>query len=357
MTLHMKKRGAIILTVSLSAAILAAVAGFFAWRFWYDHRIPNFSAATEVYVYPNMNSEDVLECLGKSGNVLSARSLRRSFRSEGLAESGPKPGHYTVGTSASSVYAARMFRNGWQSPVKLVLSGTIRKRSTIASKISRQMLMDSLTVISALRDSALLSGYGFTPENVMGLFIPDTYQVYWTDSMDVVLSRQKEAWDAFWTPESDARAKAQGLTRMEVATVASIVRAESNHIPEYPRIAGVYLNRLHRGMKLQADPTVAYCYGYTLNRILRKHLAVDSPYNTYLHYGLPPAPINSPGRDAMNAVLNPEGGNYLFFCASPAFDGTHMFSATYSEHRKVARAFQKALNARNAARAQASPKA
>ena len=246
-----------------------------------------------------------------------------------------------------------MLKNGWQTPVNLVLSGSIRLRGTLARKISSQMLMDSLTVMNALQDSALLAGYGFTPENVFGLFIPDTYQVYWTDSMNVVLDKQKAAFDSFWTDENKQKAKAQGLTEMEVVTLASIVRGESNYVPEYPLIAGVYLNRLHVGMKLQADPTVAFCFDYTLNRILKKHTRVESPYNTYMNSGLPPAPICSPGRDAMNAVLNPKGGKDLYFCASTDFNGSHLFAATYSEHLKNARAFQRALTAKLAAKAAA----
>ncbi len=344
----MNKRKITVLSAAAAVTALAGVAGFFAWRYYYDHKLPNFSERMDVYVYPNMNADDVLELLSAGGKVLSQRSLERSFRKEEVTR--PKPGHYTVTSSSSSIYAARMFKNGWQTPVNLVLSGSMRLRGTIASKISRQMLADSMEVICALRDSALLAGWGFTPENVMAMIIPDTYQVYWTDSAESVLRRQKEAWDSFWTEENDRKAAAQGLSRMEVAILASIVRGESNHVPEYPKIAGVYLNRLHRGMKLQADPTIAYCYDYTLNRILYKHLGVESPYNTYMHAGLPPAPINVPGRDAMRAVLNPQGDNYLFFCASPAFDGTHLFAAKYQEHLKNARAFQRALRQRNAAK-------
>lgn len=333
--------------------IIGFLAGFFGWREYYDRRRPNFKEKTELYIYPNMNVQDVLEILAENDVVKKPGSLRRSFRREELMARGGRqgearivPGHYTVTASNSSRYVARMLRNGWQSPVNLVLSGSMRLKRGIAGKISRQMMMDTTAVLDALRDSALLAGYGFTTENVFALFMPDTYQVYWTDSMKTVLDRQKAAYDAFWTDANKAKAKAQGLTQMEVSVVASIVRGESNYVPEYPLIAGVYLNRLHRGMKLQADPTIAFCYDYTLNRILKKHLKVDSPYNTYMHYGLPPAPICVPGRDAMDAVLNPQGGDDLYFCASPDFNGTHLFAATYQEHLKNARAFQKALNER-----------
>lgn len=349
----MKITGMKLWLCAAAAALLCSVAAFFAGREYLDRRCSDFTGNAEIYIYPAMNVADVLETLDAKGIVKRRGSIVRSLRRENLCRRGLlpgsaelKPGHYTVSAGVSARYFARMIRNGWQTPVNLVLSGSMRQKRGLARKISSQMMMDTLTVMDALRDSAVLAGYGFTPENVFALFMPDTYQVYWTDSMKVVLDRQKAAYDAFWTDENKKKAEIQGLSPMEVSVLASIVRSESNHVPEYPLIAGVYLNRLHLGMKLQADPTIAFCYGYTLNRIMKKHLKVDSPYNTYMHEGLPPAPICVPGRDAMDAVLNPQGGRDLFFCASPEFDGTHIFAATYSEHLKNARAFQKALNVR-----------
>ena len=219
----------------------------------------------------------------------------------------------------------------------------MRLKEVIARKISRQMLMDSTSVISALNDEELLAGYGFTPEDVFSLIIPDTYQVYWTDSMKDVLDKLKAAYDAFWTSDNLRLAGIQGLSPKEVSIVASIVKAESNHEPEYPSIAGVYLNRLRLGMRLQADPTVAFCFGYTINRVLYWHLTVDSPYNTYLHEGLPPGPICVPDKASLNAVLNPDRHGYLYFCASAAMDGTHKFAVTLSEHNRNAREFQRAF--------------
>lgn len=351
-----KKKKLIAGIASTVVIICMAVASAFAWREYYDRKLPNFGKNAEIYVYPNMNSFDVLEELREKCEVKKFRSLERVFRKNGLLDPGHpvgcRPGHYSVSSSNSSMYVARMLKGGWQTPVNLVLSGSMRLKRVIAKKISNQMMMDTLTVLSALRDSALLSRYGFAPDNVFALFMPDTYQVNWTDSMKVVLDKQKAAYDAFWTDANKEKAKVQGLTEMEVSVLASIVRGESNHVPEYPMIAGVYLNRLHRGMKLQADPTIAFCYDYTLNRILKNHLKVESPYNTYMNYGLPPAPICVPGKDAMNAVLNPQGGNDLFFCASPDFNGTHLFAATYSEHLRNARAFQRALTAKLKANAE-----
>ena len=264
----------------------------------------------------------------------------------GLSDSDLKPGHYVVEKGKPSIYVPRMLRAGWQTPVNLTLSGMMRQKGAIARKISRQMMLDSTTVMNALNDKELLSSYGFTPEDVFSLIIPDTYEVYWTDSMKEILDKQKAAYDAFWTADNLRLASAQGLSPKEVSIVASIVKSESNYEPEYPSIAGVYLNRLHQGMKLQADPTVAFCFDYTLSRILYKHLEVDSPYNTYLYEGLPPGPICVPDRPSLKAVLDPDRHGYLFFCASAAMDGTHKFAATLSEHGRNAREFQRALDMR-----------
>jgi UPF0755 protein len=228
-------------------------------------------------------------------------------------------------------------------------SGTIRKKGVLARKISSQMMVDSAVVAHALDSADFLAGYGFTPENVFAMILPDTYQMYWTASVEEIFDRFKKEYDAFWTPDRQAKAKAQKLNQMQVSVMASIVSGETLKTFEYPIIAGVYLNRYKKGMKLQADPTVAYCHGYTLDRILKKHLTIDSPYNTYKYVGLPPAPINVPPKACIDAVLNPATHKYIYFCASPAFDGTHNFAVTYTEHLKNARAFQRALTARRKA--------
>ena len=330
----------IILSVVLLAGILLLHK---IWQAYYDRRCPNFSQAAELYVYPGATPDSVKALVSEKCRPTNGKSWSRAMASV----SSVRPGHYTVDKSCSSLYVARMLSHGWQTPVNLVLSGTMRQQGAIARKISRQLLLDSLDVICAMRDSALLASLDFTPDQVFALFMPDTYQVYWTDSMPSVLKVQKAAYDAFWTQENREKAKKQGLTPLEVSILASIVNGETNHEPEMPSIAGVYLNRLHIGMPLQADPTVSYCFDYTINRVLRKHTEVDSPFNTYMHVGLPPAPICVPTKAALQAVLDPDKHQYLFFCASPAFDGTHLFAATLSEHNRNAVAYQRALDVRN----------
>jgi UPF0755 protein len=282
--------------------------------------------------------------------MVRPKSLERAFK-EVDAVSNLKPGRYVIDSTATSIYVARMLAFGWQTPQNLVLSGTMRNKGRIAKKISTQMMVDSASVAQALDSAEFLKGYGFTPENVFAMILPDTYQMYWTASVEDIFDRLKKEYDAFWTEDRLAKAQAQGLSKMQVSIMASIVSGETLKEFEYPVIAGVYLNRYKKKMKLQADPTIAFCFDYTLDRILKKHLTVDSPYNTYKHVGLPPAPINVPPKACLDAVLNPAKHGYIFFCASEEFDGTHRFAVTYSEHLKNARKFQRALTARNKAKA------
>lgn len=334
-------------------AALAGAAGFVLGRYYSDNKKPNFTKEYVLYVRPETTVGQIADSLQVSAGMLRPKSLERCFRKMEV-ESKMKPGRYVIDPSSTSIYIARMLVFGWQTPQNLVLSGTMRNKGRIAKKISTQMMVDSASVADALSDKDFLAGYGFTPENVFALILPDTYQMYWTASVKDIFDRLKKEYDAFWTPERDAKAKAQGLSRMEVSVLASIVSGETLKDFEYPKIAGVYLNRYKKGMKLQADPTIAFCYDYTLDRILKKHLTVDSPYNTYKYVGLPPAPINVPPKGCLEAVLNPDKHGYIFFCASEEFDGTHRFAVTYSEHLKNARKFQRALTARNRAKAAAA---
>ena len=346
----MKKALWIILVV---AVVLAGAAAFVLGRYYIDNKKPNFTEEYVLYVRPETTLGQIADSLQVRAGMIRPKSLERAFK-EVDASSKLKPGRYVIDTTATSIYVARMLVFGWQTPQNLVLSGTMRNKGRIAKKISTQMMVDSASVAQALDSAEFLKGYGFTPENVFAMILPDTYQMYWTASVEDIFDRLKKEYDAFWTEDRLTKAKAQGLSKMQVSVMASIVSGETLEEFEYPVIAGVYLNRYKKKMKLQADPTIAFCFDYTLDRILKKHLTVDSPYNTYKHVGLPPAPINVPPKACLDAVLNPDKHGYIFFCASPSFDGTHRFAVTYSEHLKNAREFQRALTARNKARAAGS---
>lgn len=347
----MKIRSNIFISVFAVLAVLSGTAGFVAGRYFSDNRRPNFSNDYVLHVYPDMTAQDVMDSLVAGAGVLRPKSLERTFRKMEV-EHNLKPGRYVVDKSSTSIYVARMVVFGWQTPQNLTLSGTIRSKGVLAKKIGMQMMVDSASVHSALEDDEFLSQYGFSSEDIFAMILPDTYQMYWTADVKAIFDRLKKEYDAFWTPERLSKADAQGLTRKQVSVVASIVSGETLKPFEYPVIAGVYLNRYRKGMKLQADPTVCFCYDYKLDRVLKKHLQIDSPYNTYRYAGLPPAPINVPPKACIDAVLDPDRHGYMYFCASPDFDGTHRFAVRYSDHLKNARAFQRELTARRKANGQ-----
>ena len=339
--------------IILILLVLAAIAGGVVAGRWYnDNRRPNFTERYVLLVRPDTPVQAVLDSLETGAGAIRPRSLVRCFE-EVDVESRMKAGRYVVEPGFTSIYVARMLVNGWQTPGNMTLSGTIRTKERLAQKIAAQMMVDSASIVEALDSVEFLASYGFTPENIFAMILPDTYQMYWTASVNDIFDRLKKEYDAFWNAERLEKAKAQKLSPMQVSVLASIVSGETLKAFEYPRIAGVYLNRYRKGMKLQADPTVAFCFNYELDRILKKHLQVDSPYNTYKYVGLPPAPINVPPKACLEAVLSPENHKYIYFCASPDFDGTHRFAVGYNDHLKNAKEFQRALTKRNKEKAAA----
>jgi UPF0755 protein len=329
------------LLVGLCVAV-AVVGSVKAYQMYYDRKVPNFTGKTDLYVYPWMEPQAVCDSILATGLVKQPASLQRVFKDvESI-----KPGHYVIDPTCSSIYVTRMLHLGWQTPVNLTLSGAIRTSGVLARKIGAQMMVDS----AAVADFAFCAdSIGLDPALLFTRIIPDTYQMTWTASVKDIFARLFKERDAWWTPERVAAAKAQGLTPEEASTLASIVDGETRYVPEQPTIAGVYLNRLKTGMKLQADPTVAYCFDYEPRRILRWMLLVDNPYNTYMYAGLPPGPISCPPKSCLEAAIHPEDHSYIYFCADPSFNGSHRFAVTYTEHLQNARAFQKALNERQKA--------
>ena len=330
----------------LLIVIIGAVAVLLCYNWLRDNKLPNFYGSAELYVDEGWGPDDVIESLKSQLTVLSEKRLRKVFAQKEVA-SYIKPGHYLVGSSSTNVYVARMLNNGWQTPVRVTLAGSLRSKEEIARKLSKQLQLDSVSVINAMRDDELMAKYQASSENVFAAFFPASYEMYWTSTIKDVLDRCQKASDAYWSDDNLVKAAKVGLSRKEVVILASIVKGESNYKPELPKIAGVYLNRLKRGMLLQADPTVAYCYDYELKRVLFRHLEFDSPYNTYKYQGLPPGPICVPDKEYLDAVLNPDyGGGNLFFCASKNMDGTHVFAKTAEAHGRNAKAFQNALKNR-----------
>ena len=208
-----------------------------------------------------------------------------------------------------------------------------------AGRIGSQIEADSTSLMKSFTDEDFLKEQNMTRENVLSLFIPNSYEFFWNTSADKFRERMAKEYRKFWTPERLQKAAAQNLTPLEVSTLASIVHKETVKSDERPRVAGVYLNRLNRGIKLEADPTVIYAvkknaddFAIEIKRVLYKDLETNSPYNTYMYEGLPPGPIAMPDVTALDAVLNPEKHNYIFFCASVTNFGYHEFAVTAAQH-------------------------
>ncbi|TAD95459.1 MAG: endolytic transglycosylase MltG, partial [Bacteroidetes bacterium] len=221
-------------------------------------------------------------------------------------------------------------------------------KKDLAAKITRNLEIDSLEVEKLLNDPQKTAELGFDTTNIMAMFIPNTYEMYWTSSADQLLKKMQAEYHKFWNEDRKAKAKALNLSEIQVSILASIVEAETKKQDEAPIIAGVYLNRLAKGEKLQADPTVIFGIGdFGIKRLLISHLQHDSPYNTYKYAGLPPGLINLPSVPSLEAVLNPQKHDYIFFCAKEDFSGYHNFAVSYNDHLKNAARYQAALNKLN----------
>ncbi len=229
-----------------------------------------------------------------------------------------------------------------------VTFNSARTLEELAGKVTRSIEADSTEIIAVLTDPRTISKYGFNSNTFLSMFIPDTYRMEWDTDAQEFVQRMADEYKKFWDDDRKQEARDLGLSQSQVSTLASIVQAEQQSIPEERGvIAGLYLNRLQRGMRLQSDPTVIYAIGdFSITRLLTKDLSIDSPYNTYKYSGLPPGPINVPSKQSLQAVLNADDHNYLYMCAKDDFSGYHAFASNLSEHNRNARAFQRALNER-----------
>lgn len=254
-----------------------------------------------------------------------------------------KPGKYLLKGNMNNQEAIRMLRQGAQTPVNITFNN-IRLASDIAEKITKNTGVSIEQFNAALVKFTQQNDDGFNTENVIGLFIPNTYQVYYSTSADQLIERMHSEYNSFWNEQRKEKAGALNLSLNEVSTLASIVQAESISSDEKQRIAGLYINRLKRGIALQADPTLVFAAGdFTLKRVLNIHKEIDSPYNTYKHRGLPPGPINMPTISSLDAVLNYEDHNYIYMCAKEDFSGHHNFATNLQQHNRNAQKYQRAL--------------
>ncbi len=255
-------------------------------------------------------------------------------------------GSYLIPQGANPLSVMRRLTHGAQTPVKITING-FRSLDNLTSRISAKLDFPADSLKRLLAEPEVLSPYGLTPDQALALFVDDSYQLYWTASPQDVIKKIGANYQALWNDKRRNRAQILGLSPAEIMTVCSIVDEETNAAAEKGTIGRLYINRLNKGMKLQADPTVRFAVGdFTIRRVKGEHLKVESPYNTYRYAGLPPGPIRTTGKTTVDAVLESPANDFLFMCAKEDFSGTHNFASTYSEHQENARRYQKALDQR-----------
>lgn len=327
----------LVFTVTLSS---------FSFYFWQVITAPNILVDQEsrfFYIQPDATFKDVQNMLynQKYVNDLVAFSFLAKLMDY---DKYVKPGRYLLEANMSNRDAIRYLRSGKQEPVNITFNN-VRLLEDLPPKICANIHLDPETFMTKLEDSTLIARYGFNDHTFKCMFIPNTYQVFWTITADELAERMYYEYNQFWNNERKVKADSIGLSPIEVSILASIVQAECKMTDEAPVIAGLYLNRLKKNYLLQADPALVYASGdFTITRVLNKHKEIDSPYNTYKYLGLPPGPINAPEIRYLDAVLNHAEHNYLYMCAKEDFSGYHNFSTNLEQHLVYARRYQRALN-------------
>jgi UPF0755 protein len=254
-----------------------------------------------------------------------------------------KEGRFVLRKNMTNLEAIRTLRSGDQKPVNITFNN-VRLISELSEKITRNLAVTPTEFEAALIQFAKSNPHGFNADNVISMFIPNTYEVYYNVSSSGLIEKMHEEYQKFWNAERKEKAKKLGLSQFEVSTLASIVQAESVREDEAPLIASLYINRLKKGMPLQADPTLVFAAkDFTLKRVLNEHKQIDSPFNTYMYAGLPPGPINMPTITSIDAVLDHAETDYLYMCAKEDFSGRHNFTSNYQQHMRNAQKYQRAL--------------
>lgn len=302
--------------------------------------------STYIYIPSGTDYNQLKVLLYEQGLIINRKDFEWMANKKNLP-SHVYPGKYKIESGLSNNELINILRSGNQEPIQLTFNN-IRTKEELAFKIAGQIEADSIDIMRYLNDTAFAAKNGFEGDEIMTLFIPNTYEVYWTCSANDFVNRMLNEHKKFWSEERKAKAEALNLSPAEVSILASIVEKETTKNDEKPDIASVYLNRLKIGWRLQADPTVVYAWGdFSIRRVLNIHKEIDSPYNTYQNNGLPPGPICIPSIASIDAVLNASDNGYLFFCAKDDFSGYHVFAKSHAQHTINANKYRKALNQRN----------
>lgn len=299
-----------------------------------------------LLIREGMTYEQLLDSLTAEPRVLKRPGLFGIYaRLMKFGDEDIRPGRYLLKPGMTTRRVINMVRGGLQTAVNVTFNN-IRVMPQLAGRLGGQLDADSLAFLGMLTSAEVAKSYGFDRQTFIAMFIPNTYQIYWFESPEDVAGRMHREYEKFWNQERLSKLRRTGLSQIEVSILASIVYEETKKTDEMPTVAGVYINRLRIGMKLQADPTVKFAIGdFAIKRLYNRHLEHDSPYNTYLNAGLPPGPVCMPSIAAIDAVLNFEEHDYIYFCASPDFSGYHRFTKDYNAHLRNRDEFTRALTA------------
>jgi UPF0755 protein len=306
---------------------------------------PNVSKDVVVFVPTGSTYDDVLKIVDEQHFIQKIRAFKWVAKKKDYPQN-IKPGRYEFKKGMNTNQVVSSLRYGRQAPIRLTFNN-IRTFEELAGKVSRYLEPDSSTFIEAFNKTENQKKYSLSKPTFSTLFIPNTYEFYWNTSPDEFIERMYKEHQRFWDEERMTKLTTIKLTKEEAVTLASIVQEETRKNDEKPIVAGLYLNRLKRGMPLQADPTVKYALkDFAARRITNDMLAVDSPYNTYRNTGLPPGPINFAEVTSIDAVLNATDHNYVYMCAKEDFSGYHNFATNLSQHNNNAAKYHRALNQR-----------
>lgn len=339
----MSKTKKIIWSIIIVIAISGAIMGINLYSKLFKNNVSE-NASEYLYIPTGSTINDVERIINEN-NILQNTETFKWVAAQ-LKYKNIKPGKYKINQGMSNVELVRKLRAGDQEVVKLSFQN-FRLISEFVGYVGKQLECDSTELANKLDSIDLIRKYGFNEENIFCMFIPNTYEFYWNTSALKFIDKMNEQYQKFWTDDRIAKAKKIGLTKVEVSVLASIVDQEALVNKEMKTIAGVYMNRINRGMKLEADPTVIFAIGdFNIKRVLNKMLAHNSPYNTYKYNGLPPGPICMPSIAAIDAVLSYEKHNYIYFCAKEDFSGYHNYASNLKDHQLNARKFQLALSKR-----------
>jgi UPF0755 protein len=338
----MKKKFTIIMLVLL---VIAAAGGIFAYRFYQYIYEPNIDLqgqkSTMLYIPTGADYQTVKDSL--SDFLMDEAGFDWVAEKKSYTDN-VKPGRYEILHEMSANALVNMLRSGNQKPVNITFNN-LRKLPELAGILGEKLEQDSVQFANYLLNPETMDEYGFSVFEFPAMFLPDTYQFYWNTSPEEFTQRMKTEYDKFWTDERKQKAERVGLTPVQVSTLASIVEQETKKNDEKPKIAGVYINRLEKNMLLQACPTVIFAHDdFSIRRVLNRHITIDSPFNTYKNPGIPPGPISLPEKSSIDAVLNYEKHDYIFFSAKPDYSGYHNFAKTLRQHEAYAREYRRFLN-------------